>query len=59
MYFIAAENDSLVHKHHAETLCFKFQGTKKFTYVPGDHNDPRPEDVLINIISFFKENLIR
>lgn len=50
--FITGNRDTLIDRYNSEKLFKVFPGTKKYLeVVDGNHNDRRPENIMVKIMS--------
>jgi dipeptidyl aminopeptidase/acylaminoacyl peptidase len=55
--FIHGEDDSLIHKDHAQRLYDGFKGRKMLICFEGTHNSSRPDEVIKKCFNFIEEGL--
>ena len=55
--FMTANEDYFVRPRHSLTLFDRYRGDKSFDIFQGDHNSPRPYDVITRVADFLTERL--
>ena len=55
--FLAGDNDNFVGCHHTQAIYDKYAGDKEIELFRGDHNSPRPEDVMFKVGVFFNRTM--